>query len=62
MEPDIIFFDEATSSLDPELVGEVITTMKDLTEEGMTMVLVRHKMGFAEEIADKMCIFIVEIY
>lgn len=53
MEPDIMLFDEPTSALDPELVGEVLATMKDLAEEGMTMVVVTHEMGFAKEVADK---------
>lgn len=52
MEPDIMLFDEPTSALDPELVGEVLITMKDLAEEGMTMVVVTHEMGFAKEVAD----------
>ena len=53
MEPDIMLFDEPTSALDPELVGEVLMTMKDLAEEGMTMVVVTHEMGFAKEVADR---------
>ncbi len=52
MEPDIMLFDEPTSALDPELVGEVLKTMKELAEEGMTMVVVTHEMGFAKEVAD----------
>ncbi|MBU7594162.1 amino acid ABC transporter ATP-binding protein [Metabacillus halosaccharovorans] len=52
MEPDIMLFDEPTSALDPELVGEVLKTMKELAEEGMTMVVVTHEMGFAREVAD----------
>lgn len=52
MKPDIMLFDEPTSALDPELVGEVLATMKELAEEGMTMVIVTHEMGFAREVAD----------
>lgn len=52
MEPDIMLFDEPTSALDPELVGEVLLTMKELADEGMTMVIVTHEMGFAKEVAD----------
>lgn len=52
MEPDIMLFDEPTSALDPELVGEVLNVMKDLANEGMTMVVVTHEMGFAREVAD----------
>ena len=53
MEPDIILFDEPTSALDPELVGEVLEVMKQLAEEGMTMVLVTHEMQFARDVADR---------
>lgn len=53
MEPKIMLFDEPTSSLDPELVGEVLAVMKDLAREGMTMVVVTHEMGFAREVADR---------
>ncbi|MDC3412081.1 amino acid ABC transporter ATP-binding protein [Aquibacillus sp. 3ASR75-11] len=52
MKPDIMLFDEPTSALDPELVGEVLATMKQLAEEGMTMVVVTHEMGFAREVGD----------
>ncbi|MBS4179179.1 amino acid ABC transporter ATP-binding protein [Bacillus sp. FJAT-49731] len=52
MQPDIMLFDEPTSALDPELVGEVLATMKELADEGMTMVVVTHEMGFASEVAD----------
>jgi polar amino acid transport system ATP-binding protein len=48
-----MLFDEPTSALDPELVGEVLKTMKELAEEGMTMVVVTHEMGFAQEVADR---------
>lgn len=53
MNPDIMLFDEPTSSLDPEMVGEVLTVMKKLVEEGMTMIIVTHEMGFAREAADR---------
>lgn len=53
MNPKIILFDEPTSALDPELVGEVLSVMKDLAREGMTMVVVTHEMGFAREVADR---------
>lgn len=52
MKPDVMLFDEPTSALDPELVGEVLATMKELADEGMTMVVVTHEMGFAREVAD----------
>ncbi|OCA85790.1 polar amino acid ABC transporter ATP-binding protein [Bacillus sp. FJAT-27225] len=52
MKPDIMLFDEPTSALDPELVGEVLQTMKELADDGMTMVVVTHEMGFAREVAD----------
>lgn len=52
MNPDVMLFDEPTSALDPELVNEVLATMKGLAEEGMTMVVVTHEMGFAREVAD----------
>jgi polar amino acid transport system ATP-binding protein len=53
MEPSVILFDEPTSALDPELVGEVLTVMKELAKEGMTMIVVTHEMGFAREVADR---------
>ncbi|WP_318247501.1 amino acid ABC transporter ATP-binding protein [Rossellomorea aquimaris] len=53
MKPDIMLFDEPTSALDPELVGEVLATMKELALEGMTMVVVTHEMGFAREVGDR---------
>ncbi|MBT2728431.1 amino acid ABC transporter ATP-binding protein [Bacillus sp. ISL-75] len=53
MEPTVMLFDEPTSALDPELVGEVLTVMKQLAKEGMTMVVVTHEMGFAKEVADR---------
>lgn len=53
MEPELMLFDEVTSALDPEMVGEVLRVMKDLAEKGMTMVVVTHEMGFAKEVADR---------
>lgn len=53
MEPDIMLFDEPTSALDPEMVGEVLEVMKRLAQDGMTMVVVTHEMGFAREVADR---------
>ena len=53
MKPDVILFDEPTSALDPEMVGEVLQLMKDLADEGMTMVVVTHEMGFAREVANR---------
>ena len=53
MEPDVMLFDEPTSALDPEMVGEVLSVMKDLAKEGMTMVVVTHEMGFAREVGDR---------
>ena len=53
MNPDVLLFDEPTSALDPELVGEVLKVMKDLAEEGRTMLVVTHEMGFAREVASR---------
>ena len=53
MQPDVMLFDEPTSALDPEMVGEVLGVMKKLAEDGMTMVVVTHEMGFAREVADR---------
>ena len=53
MNPDVMLFDEPTSALDPEMVGEVLNVMKDLANEGMTMICVTHEMGFAREVADR---------
>jgi polar amino acid transport system ATP-binding protein len=53
MDPDVMLFDEPTSALDPEMVGEVLSLMKDLADDGMTMVVVTHEMGFAREVATK---------
>jgi glutamine transport system ATP-binding protein len=61
MHPDVMLFDEPTSALDPEMVGEVLNVMKQLAEEGMTMVVVTHEMGFAREVADRV-IFIDDGY
>ncbi len=55
MDPQIMLFDEITSALDPELVGEVLDVLRDLRRQGMTMVLATHEMGFARELADKVC-------
>lgn len=52
MHPNVLLFDEPTSALDPELVGDVLKVMKDLAEEGMTMIVVTHEMGFAREVSD----------
>ncbi len=57
MEPDYMLFDEATSALDPELVGEVLDTMRLLAEEGMTMICVTHEMGFARDVSDRIAYF-----
>ena len=54
MEPEAMLFDEVTSALDPELVGEVLRVMRTLAGDGMTMVVVTHEMGFAREVADRM--------
>ena len=53
MNPDVMLFDEATSALDPELVGEVLQVMQSLAQEGMTMLVVTHEMGFAKGVADR---------
>jgi polar amino acid transport system ATP-binding protein len=52
MMPKVMLFDEATSALDPEMIGEVLEVMKNLAQEGMTMVVVTHEMGFAREVSD----------
>jgi ABC-type polar amino acid transport system ATPase subunit len=57
MNPEVMLFDEVTSALDPELVGEVVQVMKTLADEGMTMVVVTHEMGFAERVADRVVMF-----
>ena len=53
MKPAVMLFDEPTSALDPEMVGEVLTVMKDLANDGMTMIVVTHEMGFAREVGDR---------
>ena len=53
MNPEVMLFDEPTSALDPEMVGEVLEIMRELAEEGMTMVVVTHEMGFAREVATR---------
>jgi polar amino acid transport system ATP-binding protein len=54
LKPKMVLFDEPTSALDPELVGEVLSVMKNLAQEGMTMVVVTHEMGFAREVANQL--------
>jgi polar amino acid transport system ATP-binding protein len=54
MKPRLMLFDEATSALDPELVGDVLEAMRQLAEEGMTMIVVTHEMGFAREVGDRL--------
>ena len=54
MEPKLMLFDEPTSALDPELVGEVLDVMRELAEDGMTMIVVTHEMGFAREVGDQL--------
>ena len=58
MDPDVMLFDEVTSALDPELVGEVLEVMRSLAEEGMTMMVVTHEMGFAREVADRVVLMV----
>jgi ABC-type polar amino acid transport system ATPase subunit len=53
MNPKVMLFDEPTSALDPEMINEVLDTMKDLAADGMTMIVVTHEMGFAREVADR---------
>ena len=53
MNPDILFFDEPTSALDPELTGEILTVIRDLAAEKMTMIIVTHEMAFARNVSDK---------
>ena len=57
MEPKIMLFDEPTSALDPEMIKEVLDAMKVLAEDGMTMIVVTHEMGFAKEVADRVMLF-----
>jgi ABC-type polar amino acid transport system ATPase subunit len=54
MDPEMMLFDEPTSALDPELVGDVLSVMRDLADGGMTMMVVTHEMAFAREVADRM--------
>jgi ABC-type polar amino acid transport system ATPase subunit len=54
MQPEVMLFDEVTSALDPELVGGVLKVMKSLAEDGMTMIVVTHEMGFAREVGDRL--------
>ena len=54
MDPEILLFDEPTSALDPEMVGEVLSVMKNLATTGLTMIIVTHEMAFAKEISDQM--------
>jgi polar amino acid transport system ATP-binding protein len=56
MNPDVMLFDEPTSALDPETIGEVLTVMKRLADEGMTMVVVTHEMSFARRVGDVGCV------
>jgi polar amino acid transport system ATP-binding protein len=56
MEPKLMLFDEPTSALDPELIGEVLNVMKKLAQDGMTMLVVTHEMGFAREVADRVIV------
>ena len=56
MEPKVMLFDEPTSALDPELIGEVLNVMKKVAQEGMTMIVVTHEMGFAREVADRVLV------
>jgi polar amino acid transport system ATP-binding protein len=57
MSPDCMLFDEVTSALDPQLVGEVLETLKMLADDGMTMMLVTHEMGFARDVSDRVAFF-----
>jgi polar amino acid transport system ATP-binding protein len=54
-EPDVLLLDEVTAALDPELIGEVLKIIRDLKTSGMTMVIVTHEMGFARDVADRVC-------
>lgn len=57
MQPDVMLFDEPTSALDPEMVGDVLAVMKRLAQQGMTMIVVTHEMGFAKSVADRVVFF-----
>ena len=61
MDPQVMLFDEVTSALDPELVGEVLRVMEQLARDGMTMLVVTHEMGFAEKVADRV-VFMADGY
>ena len=61
MNPEVMLFDEPTSALDPEMVGEVLELMKQLANDGMTMVVVTHEMGFAREVASRV-LFMAEFF
>lgn len=61
MNPDVMLFDEPTSALDPEMVGEVLEIMKELAQEGMTMVVVTHEMGFAVKSVLECCLWTMEM-
>ncbi|NLX18070.1 MAG: amino acid ABC transporter ATP-binding protein, partial [Desulfobulbus sp.] len=58
LHPKVMLFDEATSALDPEMIGEVLDVMRRLAEEGMTMVIVTHEMGFAKEVSDRVAFMV----
>lgn len=62
LSPEVMLFDEPTSALDPEMVGEVLEVMKQLAQEGMTMVVVTHEMGFAKEVADRVLFWMEELF
>ena len=57
MDPKVMLFDEPTSALDPEMIKEVLDVMKELAHTGITMVVITHEMGFAKEVADRICFF-----
>ena len=57
MEPELMLFDEVTSALDPERLGEVLNVMKTLAEQGLTMVVVTHEMAFAKQVADRVILW-----
>ena len=57
MEPEVMLFDEPTSALDPELIGDVLAVIRKLAQQHMTMIVVTHEMGFAREVANRMCFF-----
>ena len=57
MEPKILLFDEPTSALDPEMIKEVLSVMEELSESGMTMIVITHEIGFARHVADRVVLF-----